>query len=82
MMTTDFRSIHLRRVDPARRMARFYLVTVEVTLFGEAIIRRCWGRIGTRGQTCAQVVRRGEDAERFADQLATRKRRRGYRDVS
>ncbi len=82
MMAVNSKSIHLRRVDPARRMARFYLVTVEVTLFGEAIIRRCWGRIGTRGQTCTQVVHRGEDAESLADRLAVRKRRRGYRDVS
>jgi predicted DNA-binding WGR domain protein len=42
--------LHLRRIDPARNMARFYGLSIQPTLFGGASLVRNWGRIGTKGQ--------------------------------
>jgi predicted DNA-binding WGR domain protein len=43
-------SMHLRRIDPDRNMARFYTVSVQPTLFGEWALLREWGRIGSAGR--------------------------------
>jgi predicted DNA-binding WGR domain protein len=40
----------LERRDPAANMARFYVLALEETLFGDAALVREWGRIGTTGQ--------------------------------
>ena len=42
--------VALRRLDPARNMARFYAVTVQPTLFGQWALVRRWGRINTDGR--------------------------------
>lgn len=78
-MTRSADCIHLRRYDPTRNMARFYRVTLEATLFGEIVIRRNWGRIGTRGQSREFVVPTMEVALRVMGDLRTGKLRRGYR---
>ena len=41
-------SVHLRRIDPAQNMRRFYSLSIQPTLFGGASLIRDWGRIGTR----------------------------------
>ena len=43
-------SVHLRRIDPDRNMARFYTMSVQPTLFGEWALLREWGRIGSAGR--------------------------------
>ena len=43
-------SMHLRRIDPDRNMARFYTMSVQPTLFGEWALLREWGRIGSAGR--------------------------------
>jgi predicted DNA-binding WGR domain protein len=40
----------LRRIDPARHMARFYAMGVQPDLFGCIILTKQWGRIGTHGR--------------------------------
>ena len=45
--------IHLTRTDPARNMARFYAMTLQPTLFGEWVLLREWGRIGSAGRLVA-----------------------------
>ena len=40
----------MRRVEPARNMARFYSLDVERDLFGRVVLVRRWGRIGTSGK--------------------------------
>ncbi|MFC4842444.1 MULTISPECIES: WGR domain-containing protein [Bradyrhizobium] len=40
----------LERRDPARNMARFYVLTIEPTLFGDTALVREWGRLGGRGR--------------------------------
>jgi hypothetical protein len=34
---------HLHRIDPARNMARFYVLSIQPTLFGGASLIRNWG---------------------------------------
>jgi predicted DNA-binding WGR domain protein len=42
--------IHLTRTDPTRNMARFYVLDIQPTLFGEWALVREWGRIGSAGR--------------------------------
>lgn len=69
----------LYRRDPAANMARFYVLSIEESLFGEAALVREWGRIGTAGRRRVELH---EDGRRAAQALAVwlrRKQRRGYR---
>jgi predicted DNA-binding WGR domain protein len=51
------------RIDPARRIRRFYVIDVQQDSFGQWSVIRQWGRIGSPGQmriaTCpnAQLAR-------------------------
>lgn len=69
----------LKRIDPDRNMARFYALSVEPTLFGDAALVRQWGRIGTRGQLKINLFDTKSAAETALARLAKRKLRRGYR---
>lgn len=73
--------VHLRRVDPAQNMQRFYSLSIQPTLFGGASLIRDWGRIGTRGQTMMETFDTADDADLAFDRLERRKRRRGYCDA-
>jgi predicted DNA-binding WGR domain protein len=73
----------LHRRDTARRMARFYRVTLQPALpFEDApacdLVRE-WGRIGQGGRVRADGFASAELAQLAADQLEARKLRRGYR---
>ncbi|WP_404406858.1 WGR domain-containing protein [Pelagibacterium halotolerans] len=81
MTHSAHRSIHLRRIDPARNMRRFYSVTVQPTLFGETSIVREWGRIGYSGQMMMETFDAVSDADMAMSRLERSKRRRGYRDM-
>ena len=74
--------VHLRRIDPAQNMRRFYCLTVQPTLFGGASLIRDWGRIGTRGRTMIETFDKANGAEKAFDRLERTKRRRGYRDAA
>lgn len=60
-------------------MARFYALSIDVTLFGTPCLTRPWGRIGTQGQVLTQHFDREEDAVRQFLDLLNNKRARGYR---
>ncbi|WP_244627239.1 WGR domain-containing protein [Microvirga tunisiensis] len=69
----------LDRRDPDANMARFYVLSIEESLFGDASLIREWGRIGTKGQRRVELH---ESTSRAAEALETwlrRKQRRGYR---
>ena len=70
--------IYIERRDAARNMARFYILTIRPTLFGEIQLVRYWGRIGARGQRLSHVFTRELDAVRLFLDLLRRKRKRGY----
>ena len=40
----------LHRCDPSCNMARYYVLSIEPSLFGDATLIREWGRIGRPGQ--------------------------------
>lgn len=71
----------MHRVDPAKKMHRFYLMTVQRDLFGGASLTREWGRIGSSGQV--RVERHpdeGQAVNALAD-IAAKKQKRGYRFI-
>ncbi len=71
--------IHLTHVDPDQNMARFYAMSVQPTLFGEATVFRNWGRIGTRGQSMMVTFAGTIEAAAAVTKLERQKLRRGYR---
>ena len=79
----DFQ-VMLHRVDPARRMWRFYCLDIWPDLFGGALLVRQWGRLGGRGrgQIKIQHFASFAEAERALVRLERTKRKRGYQAVS
>ncbi|MFG1316391.1 WGR domain-containing protein [Xanthobacter autotrophicus] len=75
------RPVHLRRIDPAQNMRRFYALAIQPTLFGGASVIRNWGRIGSNGQAMMQTFDRPDEADDALIRLERSKRRRGYRDA-
>ncbi|WP_345483425.1 WGR domain-containing protein [Shinella granuli] len=57
-----------------RRYARFYAISIEPTLFGEACLMRRWGRIGTRGQLKLHHFEQEKDAVELFLDLVRQKR--------
>ncbi len=70
--------LHIERRDAARNMARYYVLSIRPTLFGDVQLERRWGRIGARGQAMSHSFAREEDAVRLFLDLLRRKRMRGY----
>ena len=71
--------LHLRRVDPGRRMHRFYEMAVQRDLLGGAVLVCEWGRIGSPGQVRREVHRDEGEAVDALIARARAKTRRGYR---
>ncbi|MBP2561532.1 putative DNA-binding WGR domain protein [Neorhizobium galegae] len=69
----------LTRRDPARNMARFYVLIVEPDLFDGAALTRNWGRIGTKGRFRIDLFGSRQEAEHRLVALVRSKVRRGYR---
>ena len=70
----------LERVDPARNIARYYVLSIEPTLFAKHTLIRRWGCIDCLGRERLQFFGI-EDASRAQVTLETwlaRKRKRGY----
>jgi len=74
--------LHLRRIDPERNMRRFYVLSVQPTLFGGASVVRNWGRIGTGGQSMMETFDHADQADVAMSRLERSKRRRGYGEQS
>jgi len=72
----------LRRIDPARNMARFYLVSVGRSLFGDFSVVREWGRIGTIGRVRVDLFDNEHRALGAFEVIKRSKRKRGYQDVA
>jgi predicted DNA-binding WGR domain protein len=71
-------ALHLRRIDPARNMRRFYRLDIEPDLFGGVLLVKEWGRIGARGRMVAESYDNEVLATDALQRQADRKRRRGY----
>ena len=74
--------ILFRRIDARRNMARFYMLSLEPTLFGEVAVLRRWGRMGTRGRQASSLHATMAEARRVLDRHVARRLRRGYVEVA
>ncbi len=70
--------LYVERTDARKNMARYYAMSIEPNLFGEACLIRRWGRIGASGQRLVHHFEREEEAVGLFLQLLRQKRRRGY----
>ncbi|RDJ00788.1 WGR domain-containing protein [Rhizobium phaseoli] len=70
--------LHVERIDAEKNMARYYAMSIEPNLFGEACLIRRWGRIGATGQRLVHHFEKEEEAVGLFLQLLRQKRRRGY----
>ena len=69
----------LERRNASRNMARFYVLAIEPTLFGEMALVREWGRIGSVGRRRLDLHPNRAAAAESLDAWLARKVRRGYR---
>jgi predicted DNA-binding WGR domain protein len=74
--------LYVERTDATKNMARYYAMSIEATLFGDACLTRRWGRIGSKGQQMAHHFDREEEAVRLFLDLLQTKRKRGYRPTA
>lgn len=70
----------LHRVDPAVNMRRFYVLSLENSLFGDILLVRRWGRIGTHGRVRFDWFDNPAEAANALTRIASVKARRGYQE--
>lgn len=71
--------LHVQRIDATKNMARFYLLSIEPTLFGNISLVRNWGRMGTRGQERVHFFENEKEALTLFLDILREKRKKGYR---
>lgn len=69
----------LERRDDTCNVARFYVLALEPTLFGETALIREWGRIGKQGRRRLDLHADPTAAAEALEVWLKRKCRRGYR---
>ena len=70
----------LERIEPERNMHRYYVMSLEPTLFGDTGLRREWGRLGNKGgQTRLDLHEEPDEAREALEVWLQRKFKRGYR---
>lgn len=77
-MSTQPNRVYIERIDDHQNMARYYVLDMTSTLFGDVCLTRSWGRIGCRGQCKTQHFARREDALIVFLDILRRKTIRGY----
>jgi predicted DNA-binding WGR domain protein len=70
--------IVLERHDPTRNMARYYVLSVEPSLFGDTALVRQWGRLGHVSRHRIDLFQQRAHAVESLEAWFARKRRRGY----
>jgi predicted DNA-binding WGR domain protein len=58
-------------------MARYYVLSIEPSLFGDVTLIREWGRLGRRGQRRVELYESWSCAMEALETWLQRKRRRG-----
>jgi predicted DNA-binding WGR domain protein len=74
----DGSCLHLNRIRPDQNERRFYKLSIATDLFGNILLRRNWGRIGTSGRVRFDQYCDEEEATIVLRHIARRKRKRGY----
>jgi predicted DNA-binding WGR domain protein len=67
----------VHRIDPAKRMHRFYRLDLQLDLFGQWCLMREWGRIGTAGRERSIPFPTCQQAQDALDKQRRVKERRG-----
>lgn len=80
MMTQRYQ-LYIEKTDRTKNMARFYAMSIEPDLFGNACLIRRWGRIGTNGKMMVHSFEAEDDAVELFLELLRRKKGRGYSTV-
>lgn len=70
--------LYVERTNAEKNMARFYAMSIEPDLFGEACLTRRWGRIGAKGQMMTHHFASETDAIVLFLDILKQKRGRGY----
>ena len=78
-MITQPYSVYIERTDKAENKARFYAMSIEPTLFGDASLLRRWGRIGSNGKQKIQCFENESQAVELFLTIVRQKRARGYK---
>jgi predicted DNA-binding WGR domain protein len=78
MLTDTIQYLVLDRRDPAANMARFYVLAIEPSLFGDVSLVKEWGRIGTIGRRKVELYENKGMAIEALEAWLRRKRKRGY----
>jgi predicted DNA-binding WGR domain protein len=68
----------LDHIEAASNMARYYVLTVEPTLFGDTALVREWGRIGASCRRRLDLYPDDAAARVALDTWLSRKSKRGY----
>jgi predicted DNA-binding WGR domain protein len=68
----------LQRIDAAQNMTRFYVLSIEPTLFDMPSLVREWGRIGNRGRRRIDLYSSDAEARVSLASWLERKIKRGY----
>jgi predicted DNA-binding WGR domain protein len=68
----------LERIDPTKNVARYYVLSVEATLFVLNTLVRGWGRIGSTARQRLGFFDSRDSAGLALETWLARKRRRGY----
>jgi predicted DNA-binding WGR domain protein len=70
--------VRMRRIEPEKNMHRFYAMSIQPTLFGEWVVVRNWGRIGTTGRSRFDIHNGPGEAIDAIGQIKSSKVKRGY----
>jgi predicted DNA-binding WGR domain protein len=73
-----YRFARFERHDPARNVARFYLVEQRTDLWGQPAVVASWGRIGGKAREIVRVHPDADSAALAVQRAAQIRERRGY----
>ncbi len=71
-------AIRLEKRDQSKNLARFYVLRIQPTLFGQWALQKCWGRIGSQGCDSSLWFETETEALDALALLEIQKKRRGY----
>ena len=73
--------VAMESICPAENRFRFYVLSLDETLFGDVALVREWGRIGTNGRRRLDLFDDRVRAFSTLEEWLERKQRRGYEVV-
>lgn len=70
--------IYLEKREPDKKMQRFYAMHVSRSIFGDWVLDREWGRIGSPGTVREEWFDTEEEALAKESTIFTQKSKKGY----